>query len=29
MTRKPPKPPKLQIPDSCRVMGVFIVGFCG
>lgn len=29
MTRKPAKPPKLQVPDSCRVMGYFIVGFCG
>lgn len=29
MKRKPAKPPKLQIPDSCRVLGFFVVGFTG
>ena len=30
MKRKPAKPPKLQIPDSCRVLGgLFVVGFTG
>ncbi len=29
MTRTPATPPTLQVPDSCRVLGYFIVGFVG
>ena len=29
MTRTPATPPSLQVPDSCRVLGFFVVGFTG
>ena len=29
MKRTPVKPPTLQVPDSCRVLGFFVVGFTG
>ena len=29
MTRTPATPPTLQVPDSCRVLGRFVVGYCG